>query len=313
MAQGKRPTKRGRSKKRKNKRKDETRIVLLFLILLLIVLIIAVALFYTKHRMRSVDSPQVKLPEVTPETYLKKPLKREEEKTQDILKRKGEYHRTYQVAIIIDDLGYNIDQAEKILQIDAPLTISIFPLGTYSKFIAEKAHSLGKEVMLHLPMEPYRYPEKNPGNGGLLLSMSNEELLEKLDENIESVPFIKGVNNHMGSRFTEDREKMRIVLMELKRRNLFFVDSRTTNNSAGYSLAKDMGLNVAGRNIFLDNVEDVELISVQLNKLANVSFRNGSAVGIGHPHPTTIEALTQMIPKLKAQGIEVVPISQLVD
>ena len=313
MAQEKRHSKRRSSKKTKRNQKDDSRVVLLTLASFLAILIVAVALFYTKQRMRESRDLRSGSPEITSEKPFKEYPQREERKQEDIQQLPKEPRKEYKVAIIIDDLGYNAEQAEEILEIDVPLTLSIFPLGPYSESIAEKAHAMGREVMLHLPMEPYKYPEKNPGNGGLLLNMKEEELLRKLEENIRSVPFIEGVNNHMGSRFTEDREKMDIVLKDIKQRDLFFVDSLTTNASVGYSMAKNMALRAAGRDIFLDNDQDVKLICNQIQKLVNVAVRHGSAVAIGHPYPSTIEALKQALPDLRAKGVEVVPVSELVN
>ena len=299
-------------KKKYNKKKKPSRIALLSLASLLVVLVIAVILLYTKHKMEyeaypPAKPPEVPLKEIPKDAYIKKDYK-----TEEVIPGVTKDHGVYKVAIIIDDLGYNNGNAEELLKIDAPLTFSIFPHGPYSKSLAQKAHTMGRDVMLHLPMEPYEYPQKNPGNGALLLDMDNEKLLKKLEANIRSVPFIKGVNNHMGSKFTEDKQKMRVILNELEKRDLFFLDSRTSKNTVGYSIAKEMGIKVAERNIFLDNDQDLKSINAQIYKLAKLSLKIGSAIGIGHPHPATIKALEQMIPELKAKGIEVVPVSQLV-
>ncbi|MFH2012732.1 MAG: divergent polysaccharide deacetylase family protein [Pseudomonadota bacterium] len=286
--------------KKKHLQKDNfSRIVLFVLISLLLILMVAVILLYTKQKIEEKRYPPVKTSKVPIKT------KKELPKTKKKLGR-------YRVAIIIDDLGNNNGKADELLKIDAPLTFSIFPHGQYSKSIAQKVHATGKDIILHLPMEPHGYPEKNPGDGALFLSMEDEELLEKLIEDIESVPFIKGVNNHMGSKFTEDTEKMRIVLNELKNRGLFFLDSRTSDSTVGYTLAKEIGLKVAGRNIFLDNNQDINLINAQINKLVKLSIKNGSAIGICHPYPATIKALEQMLPDMKAKGVEIVPLSKLV-
>ncbi|RJP56223.1 MAG: divergent polysaccharide deacetylase family protein [Deltaproteobacteria bacterium] len=313
MAEKRKMRRKSRSKKRHNKKKTPSRIALLSLTSLLVVLVIAVILLYTKHKMEYEAYPPAKPPEVVPKKLPKNVPIRKDHKPEDVISREITPHGAYKVAIVIDDLGYNNGNAEELLKIDAPLTFSIFPHGPYSKSLAQKAHTMGRDVMLHLPMEPYEYPQKNPGNGALLLAMNNEDLLKKLGADIGSVPFIKGVNNHMGSKFTEDEEKMRVVLNELEKRDLFFLDSRTSKNTVGYSVAKEMGIKVAERNIFLDNNQDLKSINAQIDKLAKLSLKNGSAIGIGHPYPATIKALEQMIPELKAKGIEVVPVSQLVN
>lgn len=312
MAEKRKKGRKSKSEKRYNKKRNPSQIALLSLTSLLVVLVIAVILLYTKHKMEYEAYPPVKPPEVVPKKLLQDVPIKKRHKTEGVISLKITPHRDYKVAIIIDDLGYNNANAQELLKIDAPLTFSFFPQGPYSKSLAQKAHTMGRDVMLHLPMEPYEYPQKNPGNGALLLAMDNEELLKKLGADIGSVPFIKGVNNHMGSKFTEDKEKMRVILNELEKRGLFFLDSRTSKNTVGYSVAKEMGLKAVERNIFLDNNQDVKSINSQIYKLARLAIKDGSAVGIGHPYPSTIEALKQMIPELKAKGIEVVPVSQLV-
>lgn len=313
MAKKGRESGKRRAKKRNNKKKDHTRIVLLSLACLLLVLVIAVILLYARYKVKYEAYTPAEPPEATSKPLSEKAHIEEEYGTREDIPGETKPRQTYKVAIVIDDLGCNDAQSEELLKIDIPLTFSVFPLCRYSASIAQKAHAMGRDVMLHLPMEPYEYPEKNPGNGTLFLHMSNEKLLRKLGADIRSVPFIKGVNNHMGSRFTEDEEKMRVVLEELKERGLFFLDSRTSRNSVGYSMAKEMGVKAVGRDIFLDNNPDVESINAQIYKLARCSMKNGSAIGIGHPHPSTIEALKQSIPELKRKGIEVVPVSQLVN
>jgi polysaccharide deacetylase 2 family uncharacterized protein YibQ len=303
----------GRPKKKQNKGDDQTRIALLALITLLSVLVIAVSVLYTKQKMQYSIYPQKKHPDVVSKKPSDKTGLKKDDKKKRVISKKIVPKRAYKVAIIIDDLGYNNHKADEFLKIDAKLTFSIFPLAPNSISIAQKANAMGKDVMLHLPMEPYRYPEKNPGNGALLLSMSDEKLLEILDIDIMSVPFIKGINNHMGSRFTEDRKKMMIVLKRIEKRGLFFLDSLTSSDSVGYKLAKEIGLDTAARDIFLDNEKDIEYIIAQIDKLVRISQRRGYAIGIGHPYPSTIEALKRMIPEFEAKGIEVVPISHLVN
>jgi len=313
MAEKKRKVKKRPTKKSAKKKKDTTRAAVFTLVSFLAVLVIAVSLLYTRYKLDYRLSPPVKPPKAASKKPPEKVTKKRKPPRKAVIPKKTKPHHTYKVAIVIDDLGYDNHLAEELLKIDAPLTFSIFPLCPCSKSVAQKAHALGRDVMLHLPMEPHGYPEKNPGIGSLFLNMSDEELLKRLDENIRSVPFIKGVNNHMGSRFTEDKEKMRVVLREIKRRKLFFLDSRTSKDSVVYSMAKEMGVGTAERKIFLDNNQDVDLINSQVYKLAKASMKNGSAIGICHPYPSTIKALKQIIPKLMAKGIEVVPVSQLVE
>ena len=142
------------------------------------------------------------------------------------------------LAIIIDDLGYDSKIASSFIQLDLPLSFSILPCAPFTKRIAAQANQEGCELILHLPMEPRNFPSVNPGPGALFLSMNEDEIVRILDQNLKEVQGVQGVNNHMGSLFTEDEGKMLIILKALKRRNLFFVDSRTTSGTVGFELAK---------------------------------------------------------------------------
>ena len=218
------------------------------------------------------------------------------------------------IAIVVDDLGSNKRVAEELLRLDAPLTFSIFPLEPSSRRIAQKAHAQEREVILHLPLEPRGYPLKDPGKGALFVSMGERELLRQLRKDLEAVPFIKGVNNHMGSRFMEQGEKVRLVLRELKKRELFFLDSRTTSKSQGHHIARELALRTDTRDLFLDNDEfDVYYTKLQLKNLIRIARDNGTAIGICHPYPSTITALKEIIPRIKAEGMQIVPLSQALD
>lgn len=217
------------------------------------------------------------------------------------------------VAIIIDDLGYNYEFGQSLLDIDAAITFSILPFTSHSVSIAKDAHTRGREVILHLPMEPNDNLRPDIDNNFILTTMSKEELTRRLNSCLESFPYISGVNNHMGSRFTEDSSSMRIVLENLKQKKLFFLDSRTTPNTVAFSLAKEMGVKTAERDVFLDNAIDIDTIKAKINELVDVSLTDGSAIGIGHPHPATLKALKEMVPQLKARGIEIVSVSELVE
>jgi polysaccharide deacetylase 2 family uncharacterized protein YibQ len=143
--------------------------------------------------------------------------------------------------------------------------------------------------------------------------MEEKELLRQLRKDLEAVPFITGVNNHMGSRFMEQGEKVRLMLSELKQRKLFFLDSRTTSKSQGYPIAQELDLRADTRDLFLDNESDVGYTKLQLQQLIRIARDHGSAIGICHPYPSTITALKEMIPQIKAEGIEIVPLSQALD
>jgi len=217
------------------------------------------------------------------------------------------------IAIVIDDLGQDDHIAQELLQWDLPLTFSILPFTPHSKTLALEVNRRGKEAILHLPMEPHGYPKIKPGEGALLQEMNEESLLHQLSKDIEAIPHIKGVSNHMGSRLTEDPEKMRIILSELKRRGLFFLDSRTTSQTIGLKTAKSIGLRAMERNIFIDHSLNENDIKRQLEQLAQLSLSTGKAIGIGHPHPSTLKSIKEMIPKMKEKGIDIVPLSAVME
>ncbi len=217
------------------------------------------------------------------------------------------------IAIIIDDLGPSKKVAMDLLNIEAPLSFSVFPFAPYSREFAKRASKKGRDVLLHLPMEPKGYPTQDPGSGGLLTTMAERELLSQIEKDLSAVPNVKGVNNHMGSKFTEDPELMRIVLEDINRRGLFFLDSRTTSKTVGFKVAQEIGIQTGQRDVFLDNERDVSKIKARIAELIDISHRNGGAIGIGHPHPETIQALREVLPSLRQNGVELVPVSSLLE
>jgi len=216
------------------------------------------------------------------------------------------------VAIIIDDLGYDTSLAEGFAHLNLALTLSILPFAPHTHSIAHKAREAGREVMLHLPMEPRSYPRINPGDGVLLVSMERATILEVLERDLGEIPFIEGVNNHMGSRFTENREQMMVVLGELKRRGLYFVDSKTSRMSVAFDLARQMEIRTACRDIFLDNDLSEGALTIQMERLLTVARHKGHAIGIGHPHKETLWFLRKFQVGLQKE-VEVVPVSCLVN
>jgi uncharacterized protein len=216
------------------------------------------------------------------------------------------------VAIVIDDLGYDGRLAKRFLKIDGPLSFSVLPHGTFSKSIARRIHDADQELLLHLPMEPTGYPKVNPGVGALLVEMTEVELVQTLRKDLDAFPYIKGVNNHMGSKFCQNERKLRPVMLELNTRGLFFLDSRTTSKTKAYTVAQELHVPSAERNVFLDNIQNPRAIRAQLNRLTELAHLRGEAIGIAHPHEVTLEVLRREIPKLSGKGVELVPVSQLV-
>ena len=215
------------------------------------------------------------------------------------------------VAIIIDDLGYDHKIAAKFISLDAALTFAVLPHSPFQKKIANLAHAEGKQTMLHLPMEPDKYPSVNPGPGTLLSTMPPDELIAQLEDNLDAIPHIKGVNNHMGSKFTTASDQMNQVFSVLKQRGLFFVDSRTTSSTVCRPSAKLFQLPFAQRDVFIDHFQKADFIRKQLKKLVRIARRNGYAVGIAHPHTVTYRILKEMLPEIQNQ-VQVVPASEIV-
>jgi polysaccharide deacetylase 2 family uncharacterized protein YibQ len=215
------------------------------------------------------------------------------------------------ISLIIDDLGYERDLAISFLRLDLPLSFSVLPLAPYTKTIVSEANKRGRELILHLPMEPRNYPSLNPGSGALFTDMDETQIRRTLGDHIDQIAGIRGVNNHMGSYFTERPDAMAIVLSELKRRKLFYVDSRTTSQTVAFELCRKMGVPVAKRSVFLDNDLSPNGIRVQMERLLGIARHSGAAVGIGHPHKETLQFLRHYLPKLKTR-FKLVPVSKLV-
>jgi hypothetical protein len=216
------------------------------------------------------------------------------------------------IAIIIDDLGGEIEPAKKLVGLNGPITFSILPHLKRSREVAQMAHTAGLVVMLHLPMES-KWASVNPGPGALFTNQSVADIARIVAEDIGAVPYATGVNNHMGSAFTEDAARTQTVLREIKKRGLFFVDSKTTPLSTAFGSAGKLKIPVAERDVFLDNKRDKGKIVEQITALARLALKKGKAVGIGHPYPETIEALGEAIPIARAMGVEIAPVTTLLE
>jgi len=215
------------------------------------------------------------------------------------------------VTIIMDDLGRSLYTAEALLALSQPVTFAIIPGEPRAAEVAELAHAGDREVMLHTPMEPQGYPAVNPGEDALFVAYNDEEIRNRLDQFLKAVPYVTGINNHMGSRFTEDARALTPVMKMLQEKGLFFVDSRTTGHSLAADTARRFKVPTMDRDVFLDNVAEVNAIVVQMEKLAAKARKRGMAIGICHPYPETLEALRRELPLLIERGITLVPVSVL--
>jgi uncharacterized protein len=215
------------------------------------------------------------------------------------------------IAIVIDDLGADEKQARELLSMNAKVTFAIMPGLAQSKKIAELAKQNNREVLIHVPME-YRGKNGKPAPGMLRSNMTPMEFLTTVSDDVESVPGAIGINNHEGSALTENKEAMKFLMAELKARNLVFLDSYTSAKSVAYATAREFGLKSAKRDVFLDNDSDnPAAIRKQLDELVEAARKNGKAIGIGHPHPVTLVVLRKWLAEADAQGVEIVPVSKL--
>ena len=215
-----------------------------------------------------------------------------------------------QVSIIIDDLGNSFEADKKIAQIDAELTLAVLPFREDTKksldFFADK-----QEIILHLPLEPSNQSQREENM--LTVDMSQEEIIENFHLALDEMrPYVSGINNHKGSHFTSSREAMETLLREVKKEEMFFVDSFTIASSIAFSLSKEMGVETARRDVFLDGQRDTEYIKARLYETVSLAESRGQAIAIGHVFPETIEVLQDEIPKLKSR-INFVNVSNLLE
>jgi polysaccharide deacetylase 2 family uncharacterized protein YibQ len=219
--------------------------------------------------------------------------------------------KTVQIAIVIDDLGTDMKQAREILALPAKITLAVMPGLSQSKKIADLAKQNHRDVLIHVPME-YHGKNGKPSPGMLRSDMTPMEFLTIVSDDVDSVPGAVGINNHEGSTLTENKEAMKFLMAELKARNLMFLDSFTSAKSIAYATAREFGLKSAKRDVFLDNdSNNPASIRKQLDELVSIAQKNGKAIGIGHPHPATISELRTWLAVIEKQGVEIVPVSRL--
>jgi polysaccharide deacetylase 2 family uncharacterized protein YibQ len=227
-------------------------------------------------------------------------------KVKPVIKRNG----LPLVAIIIDDIGYHRRNARTLAKLDNNITLSVLPFSPHGKELAVELHNNGHQIMLHLPMEPVEYPKVDSGPGSLLSDMTPDQLISQLRKDLDSIPYIIGVNNHMGSRLTPISSKMNQIFSILKQRDLFFIDSITTGKTKCASSASLLKISFGQRDIFIDNIQDAEYIMGQVRQLIRKAEKNGSAIGIAHPYGATAETLKKNMAWIK-EKVQIVPASEL--
>jgi len=215
------------------------------------------------------------------------------------------------IAVVVDDLGARRDVFDGLREIRRPLTVAVLPGLPLSEWTAREALQSGMEVLLGLPMEPYRFPEVDPGPGALLMAMSAQEMQAQIGAHLASVPGAVGVTNHMGSRMTEDRARMRTVLEVIAGRRLFLVDGLTSNLSVAYDEAKAQGLRAGRRQVIVDHGAGESGDRVRWDEVAWWAETRGEVIVIAHGHPLTARLLREYVPRWESRGMRLVPVSQL--
>jgi polysaccharide deacetylase 2 family uncharacterized protein YibQ len=221
------------------------------------------------------------------------------------------------VALIIDDMGHSLNAAREVCGLGLPLTVSILPYSLHGTEAAQLAHECGLEVMLHLPMESlgnHRTEKSTPGM--ITADMKDEDIRRTAEDDLGQIPYIRGVNNHMGSKLTQEKRPLSLVLEPLKEKGLYFIDSRTSTQSLACDLARAMGIPSGASSLFIDPGDDASALSsaeIKANflELVEMAKRNGQAIGIGHPRPATISALKDCLPLLKNSDVSFVFASRL--
>lgn len=215
----------------------------------------------------------------------------------------AELHNAPTIALIIDDIGHNYRNGADLAEMPYPLTLAFLPQRRHTKRLAELAHSYGKEIILHAPME--NKLGIGLGIGGLTSTMSEDAFKRSLAYSIDSIPHLSGVNNHMGSLLTSQPKAMRWVMETLSNTPYFFVDSRTTASSVAALAAHRHGVPNMSRDVFLDNTQTASAVREQFRELIAIARRKGHAIGIGHPYPVTIDIMRNVLPKLDEMGIAI--------
>lgn len=216
------------------------------------------------------------------------------------------------IALVIDDMGMNRRNTQRVVELSENLTLAYLPYAGDLARQTQKAADKGHELLVHVPMQPQAMENYNPGPNALLTELTPAQNLQRLDENLSRFEGYIGLNNHMGSKMTSSREAMQPIMAEIKRRGLWFLDSRTSGNSAAAPLAAEMDIPHASRDVFLDNVAVVQDVLVQLKELERIARHRGYAVAIGHPYDATILALQHWLPQAQARGVEIVPLSAII-
>ncbi|HKQ31100.1 MAG TPA: divergent polysaccharide deacetylase family protein [Burkholderiales bacterium] len=215
------------------------------------------------------------------------------------------------VSIVIDDLGHNLREDRRAIALPAAVSVAILPHTDRSTKLAQEAHRAGKEILLHLPMDPDDEMHAHAGPGRIEIHMSAPEIAAMFAYDLQTVPHAVGVNNHMGSRLTQNAASMQALMRAIRAHGkLFFLDSVTSPNSVAARVAIENGVPALRRDIFLDNERSEKTVTENLQRLEALATR-GRAIAIGHPYPETLAALERWLPQAQARGIRVVPLATM--
>ena len=225
--------------------------------------------------------------------------------------KKPPYFASPVIAVVIDDMGISLKKTREISSLEIPLTSSFLTYGTSLDKQVKQAVEAGHEIMVHVPMEAKTKADVAPDV--LTVKMNKDEIEKNLRDMLAKFKNVRGINNHMGSLFTEDRKRMGYVMEVLKEKDLFFLDSKTSPDSKGFDAAKEKDVDYVGRNVFLDNKNDLDYILGQLKQAERIALKNGYAVAIGHPKSQTFVALKKWAETLDEKGIKLVHLSNIVD
>ena len=214
------------------------------------------------------------------------------------------------MVIVIDDMGMNSKTTDKFARIGVPMTFAFLPYADHLELQTRSIARHGHELMVHMPMEPETW-DQNPGPNALLRDLEPDELRQRLNWGLNQFEGFSGINNHMGSLFTQSPAHMELVMNSLIDSGLYFLDSRTSPHSVGYEMALKMGVPTMTRDVFLDNDRNVPDIHAQLDKALAMAHKKGWSISIGHPYPQTLKALQSWLPKAKREGVRFVHMSNL--
>jgi len=218
------------------------------------------------------------------------------------------------IALIIDDLGNQRAPGQQAVSLPGPVACAFLPHGPFTRELARLAHAGRKEVMLHLPMESLEADGYTPEPGALTLDMTRNQLRETFAQDIAAVPHVSGLNNHQGSLLTRHPGNMAWLMQSISEHGeLFFVDSRTTTATVARRLAVEYGVPNSERNVFLDNESDPDAVRGKFRELVRRARREGTALGIGHPYPATLEVLVDELSKLGDHGVQLIPVARLIE